>query len=123
DYAGSEPSPPPRRRSRRASPRRSTRRRSATTTRVDRAAGPACETAVMAKRNRRERRREVAATADYTDPDGNVLTLRRALSPGTISRIAGSSVKAGGSAEDAWQRRTELLFERLAVSWEVAGLP
>jgi hypothetical protein len=24
--------------------------------------------------------------------------------------------------EDAWQRATELLFERLAVSWAIAGL-
>ena len=73
----------------------------------------------MAKR----KRREPAATVDYTDPDGNVLTLRQALSPGTTSKIARTSVKAGGSAEDAWQRRTELLFERLAVSWVLAGLP
>ena len=27
------------------------------------------------------------------------------------------------SAEDRWARRNELLFERLAVSWEIAGLP
>jgi hypothetical protein len=71
----------------------------------------------------KRKRREPAATVDYTDPDGNVLTLRQALSPGTISKIARTSVKAGGSAEDAWQRRTELLFERLAVSWVLAGLP
>ena len=25
--------------------------------------------------------------------------------------------------EDRWQRRVELLFERLVVSWEIAGLP
>jgi hypothetical protein len=71
----------------------------------------------------KRRHREPAATVDYTDPDGNVLTLRQALSPGTISKIARTSVKSGGSAEDAWQRRTELLFERLAVSWVLAGLP
>ena len=30
---------------------------------------------------------------------------------------------AGGlDREDAWQRATELLFERLAVSWTIAGL-
>jgi hypothetical protein len=78
----------------------------------------------MAKRKPRERRRrEPPATVEYRDAEGNVLTLRRELSPGTIRKIAGSSVKAGGSAEDARERRTELLFERLAVSWEVAGLP
>ena len=27
------------------------------------------------------------------------------------------------SREDAWQRATELLFERLAVRWEIAGAP
>ena len=27
------------------------------------------------------------------------------------------------SADDVWRRRTELLFERLAVRWEIAGLP
>jgi hypothetical protein len=71
----------------------------------------------------KRKRREPAATVDYTDPDGNVLTLRQTLSPGTISKVARTSLKAGGSAEDAWQRRTELLFERLAVSWVLAGLP
>jgi hypothetical protein len=27
------------------------------------------------------------------------------------------------NVEDVWQRREEMLFERLAVSWEIAGLP
>jgi hypothetical protein len=71
----------------------------------------------------KRRRREPVPTVDYTDAEGNVLTLRRELSRGTIGKIDAKSVKAGGSAEDAWQRRTEMLFERLAVSWEVAGLP
>ena len=31
--------------------------------------------------------------------------------------------KPAASADDRWQRRVELLFERLAVSWEIAGLP
>ena len=30
---------------------------------------------------------------------------------------------AATSQEDAWHRRSELLFERLAVRWEIAGLP
>jgi hypothetical protein len=77
----------------------------------------------VAKRKRRRRPREQAAPVDYADPDGNVLSLRTELSPGTIAKIADAGVKAGGSGEDAWQRRTELLFERLAVSWVVAGLP
>ena len=77
----------------------------------------------MARRRRRERRPEQAATSAYTDLDGNVLVLRQSLSPGTVRKVARASVRAGGSAEDAWQRRSELLFERLAVSWEIAGLP
>ena len=31
--------------------------------------------------------------------------------------------RSGGSVEDAWRRRSELLFERLVVRWEIAGLP
>ena len=41
-------------------------------------------------------------------------------------RSASSRERPGGaasSAEDEWHRRTEMLFERLAVSWEIAGLP
>jgi hypothetical protein len=73
----------------------------------------------MAKR----RRAEKAPTSDYTDAEGNVLTLRQSLSAGTARSINRASPKAATSAEDAWQRRTELLFERLAVRWEIAGLP
>lgn len=77
----------------------------------------------MAKRKRADRQADKAAISDYVDPDGNVLTLRQSLSAGTVRKIAKTSVKAGGSAEDAWQRRSEMLFERLAVRWEIAGLP
>jgi hypothetical protein len=77
----------------------------------------------VAKRRRDRRRPDRAATSEYRDDDGNVLTLRQSLSSGTVRSIAKASAKAGASAEDAWQRRTEMLFERLAVSWEVAGLP
>jgi hypothetical protein len=76
----------------------------------------------MAKR-RRPRKAEKAETSEYVDDDGNVLTLRQSLSPGTIRKIAKASVKAGGSAEDRWQRRNEMLFEHLVVRWEVVGLP
>ena len=31
--------------------------------------------------------------------------------------------RPGASADDLWQRREELLFERLAASWTIAGLP
>ncbi len=60
---------------------------------------------------------------DYTDPEGNVLTLRQSLSPGTIRKIGEPPGRAATSLEDAWHRRTEMLFERLAVRWEIAGLP
>ena len=32
-------------------------------------------------------------------------------------------VSDAANVDDIWQRRTELLFERLAVSWEISGLP
>lgn len=86
----------------------------------------------MAKRKKRrnqqsqqkERRpREKAATVDYTDPDGNVLRLRESLSRGTIRKIGERPASEAASVDDAWRRREEALFERLAVSWEIAGLP
>jgi hypothetical protein len=76
----------------------------------------------MAKRKGR-RPRESAATVDYADPEGNVLTLRQSLSRGTIRKIGEPPSRAAASLDDAWARREELLFERLAVRWEIAGLP
>ena len=76
----------------------------------------------MAKRKKR-RGREKVAIVEYTDPEGNVLALRESLSAGTIRKIGEPPHSAAASLEDAWQRRSELLFERLAVSWEIAGLP
>lgn len=76
----------------------------------------------MAKRKQR-RRRDPPPTSDYRDADGNVLTLRQQLSPGTIRKLAEPPASAAASVEDAWQRREEMLFERLAVRWEIAGLP
>jgi hypothetical protein len=62
-----------------------------------------------------------APEQDYTDAEGNVLRLRGSLTPG--SRVQYAEVLSGGlDQEDAWQRATELLFERLACSWTVAGL-
>ena len=63
------------------------------------------------------------ATADYADPEGNVLTLRLGLSAGTIRKLGEPPAGAAATAEDAWQRREEALFERLAVRWQIAGLP
>jgi hypothetical protein len=78
----------------------------------------------MAKRRKQRRRRpDPAPTSDYTDADGNVLTLRRSLSRGTIKKIGEPPDRAAASLEDAWKRRSEMLFERLVVGWEIAGLP
>ena len=67
--------------------------------------------------------REAASTTDYTDAEGNVLTLRDRLSPATLRRYADLERSTAASGEDVWQRRQEFLFERLAVRWTIAGLP
>jgi hypothetical protein len=61
------------------------------------------------------------AASEYSDPEAGTLALRGSLTPG--SRRAYSETLDGGlNREDARQRATELLFERLAVSWTVAGV-
>jgi hypothetical protein len=40
-----------------------------------------------------------------------------------VRKLQDQDAKAAASAEDRWQRREELLFERFAVRWEIAGLP
>lgn len=77
----------------------------------------------MAKRKKKRRPREKAPTVEYTDAEGNVLTLRQTLSAGTIAKIGEPPAGDATSLDDAWRRRSELLFERLAVRWEIAGLP
>jgi hypothetical protein len=81
---------------------------------------------------RRSRRREKqgrsgpsppTASSDYTDADGNVLTLRDHLSDGTQRQLDALEARPAASSEDRWQRRVEFLFERLAIRWELAGLP
>ncbi len=83
---------------------------------------------------RRARRREklTAPTSDYSDAQGNVLTLRGSLTPAArheyAETLAGAGAQAGearaaATREDAWQRAVELLFERLAVRWVIAGAP
>jgi hypothetical protein len=76
----------------------------------------------MAKRRRKHERRPVP-TNDYADAEGNVLTLRRELSAGTIRKLGEPPASAAASTEDAWARREESLFERLAVRWDIAGMP
>ena len=55
------------------------------------------------------------------DTDQNQLELRGSL---TLKARAEYTATLGGGhdREDAWQRATELLFERLTVSWTVAGV-
>ncbi len=77
----------------------------------------------MAKRKKQRRPRQKAPTVAYSDPEGNTLTLRRALSAGTIAKIGEPPAGDAATMEDAWRRRSEALFERLAVRWEIAGLP
>ncbi|HET9197806.1 MAG TPA: hypothetical protein VFN92_06075 [Solirubrobacterales bacterium] len=77
----------------------------------------------MAKRRKQRREREKPPTVEYVDPEGNVLVLRQTLSAGTVAKIGEGPTGAAASQDDAWRRRSEVLFERLAVSWEIAGLP
>jgi hypothetical protein len=80
----------------------------------------------MGRRNRRRQQqspKQPASTTDYNDAEGNVLTVRDELSAGTLRQLEKLDASPGASQEDKWQRRGELLFERLVVSWTIAGLP
>jgi hypothetical protein len=67
------------------------------------------------------KRRLKAPTSEYRSPDGDVLVLRGAMTPGTRREYAATLGGSPLSQEDAWHRAVEFLFERLAVSWAVAG--
>ena len=74
----------------------------------------------MGRRNR-QRSKLAAPTSEYGDAIGNVLVLRGSLPPAARREYAG--VLSGGlHREDARERATEMLFERLAVSWTIAGV-
>jgi hypothetical protein len=75
------------------------------------------------RRQRAERTdRVVAPTSEYRDHEtGGALVLRGVLKAGARREYA-QTIAGGLEREDAWQRATELLFERLAVSWTIAGL-
>ncbi len=79
----------------------------------------------MGRRSRKRAKGDAApaATTDYADSEGNVLTLRDGLSAGTMRKLADASGGAASTADDVWQRHGELMFERLAVSWTISGLP
>lgn len=77
----------------------------------------------MGRRSRRRGSdRLQAPSTDYTDAEGNVLTLRGALSPASRREYAAALAGSPLSREDAWQRATELLFELLAVRWTIHDL-
>jgi hypothetical protein len=76
--------------------------------------------AFVGRRNR-QRAKLAAPVSEYRDSEGNALSLRGSLTPGARREYA--EVLAGGlNREDARQRAIELLFERLAASWTIAGL-
>ncbi len=89
----------------------------------------------MGRRGRRRERvstpagdeRLTAPSSDYTDPSGNVLTLRGSLTAAArvefMQLRSDPAGRASATREDAWQRAVELLFERLAVRWIIAGAP
>lgn len=62
-----------------------------------------------------------APTTTYTDADAGELELRGALTLGARSEYA-ATLSGGLDRDDALQRAAELLFERLAVAWTVAGV-
>jgi hypothetical protein len=71
-----------------------------------------------------------APTGDYSDADDNVLRLRGSLTAKarreyarTLAGASGPGARPAATREDAEQRALELLFERLAVRWVVAGAP
>lgn len=72
-------------------------------------------------RRHRQRSKLALPAQEYRDQQGNVLMLRASLSPAARREYA-QTVGSGLHREDAAQRATELLFERLAVSWTIAGL-
>ena len=66
---------------------------------------------------KRSRKRKTVETVDYTDDEGNVLTLRH-----TDAEVPDAHLGAATSAEDRWHRQNEIRFERYAVRWEISGL-
>jgi hypothetical protein len=77
-------------------------------------------------RRSRQRTSGKAPSSEYTDAEGNVLTLRGSLTVGSRRAYAEALAGAGAPAasrDDAYQRAFELLFEHLAVRWVIAGAP
>jgi hypothetical protein len=74
----------------------------------------------VGRRNRKRAKLELSPD-EYRDGEGNVLALRGSLTAGARTEYA-QTLASGLHRGDAQQRATELLFERLAVSWTIAGL-
>jgi len=79
----------------------------------------------MARRKPRKADQLRAPEHEYRSPEGDVIALRGAMTPGTRAEYArtrsGEGLAPGAAREDAWQRAVEFLFERLAARWEIAG--
>jgi hypothetical protein len=79
----------------------------------------------VGKRGRRRGASDTLAapSSEYRDAEGNALTLRGAMSAATRREYSGVLDGSPLSREDAWHRAVEFLFERLAVRWEISGVP
>jgi hypothetical protein len=77
----------------------------------------------VGKRRRKRRGETASATSDYRDAEGNVLTLRNSVSAATVAKLREPGGGGAASTDDLWRRRTEMMFERFAVRWTIAGLP
>ena len=88
----------------------------------------------MAAVGRRSRKRAAAGEAlpaleapeeRYEDPEHGELVLRAVMTPRTrqaYGRLL-EEARAAATREDVHHRRTEFLFERLAVRWTIGGVP
>jgi hypothetical protein len=78
----------------------------------------------VGRRSRRQGRLRAPAS-EYVDAEGNVLALRGSLTPGARREYTAAlqGARAADTIEDARERALELLFERLAASWTIAGAP
>ena len=83
----------------------------------------------MGRRSRARAKQDApsAPSSDYTDEHGNALTLRGSLTAGArreyAQTLTGDAGRAAATREDTERRAMELLFERLAVRWTIAGAP
>ncbi len=62
-----------------------------------------------------------APESEYRSPDGDVLALRGAMTPGTRASTPPALAARRCRRRTRGSARVEFLFERLATSWEVAG--